>query len=277
MTSAAASASVTDPHAVLYKRVAWRIIPFLFLCYIIAFLDRVNVGYAKLQMAADLQFSDAVYGLGAGMFFIGYFFFEVPSNLILERVGARIWIARILIVWGIISASFMYVEPISRFLGVETATGFYILRFLLGMGEAGFFPGIILYLTYWFPSAYRNRMTATFMSAVPLTGIVGGPLSTWIMKAFAGTHDLAGWQWLFLLEGVPAVIIGFATLIYLDDGPKTAKVAEHEGPRRRAAQPRTRSGRQGQHGGTPRLPAVPQGLPRLGAVVDLLLLRAGRL
>jgi len=224
MTTATAPApAAIDGDAVVYRRIAWRIIPFLFLCYIIAFLDRVNVGYAKLQMAADLKFSDEIYGLGAGMFFIGYFFFEVPSNLILERVGARVWIARILILWGVISASFMYVEPMSRFLGIQTATGFYLLRFLLGMGEAGFFPGIILYLTYWFPSAYRNRMTATFMSAVPLTGVLGGPVSTWIMKTLAGTHGLAGWQWLFLLEGLPAVIIGCATLIYLDDGPKTAK------------------------------------------------------
>jgi sugar phosphate permease len=224
MTTATAPApAATDTDAAVYRRVAWRIIPFLFVCYIVAFLDRVNVGYAKLQMAADLKFSDEIYGLGAGMFFIGYFFFEVPSNLILERVGARVWIARILILWGVISASFMYVEPMSRALGIQTATGFYLLRFLLGMGEAGYFPGINLYLTKWFPSAYRNRMTATFMSAVPLTGVLGGPTSTWIMKTFAGTHGLAGWQWLFLLEGLPAVIIGCATLIYLDDGPKTAK------------------------------------------------------
>ncbi len=222
MTTAAAPV-ILAPDAVVYRRVAWRIIPFLFVAYIIAFLDRVNVGYAKLQMAADLKFSDEMYGLGAGMFFIGYFFFEVPSNLILERVGARVWIARILILWGIFSASFMYVEPISRLLNIETATGFYLLRFLLGMGEAGFFPGIILYLTYWFPSEYRVRMTATFMSAVPLTGIFGGPVSTWIMKHLAGTGGLAGWQWLFLLEGIPAVIWGLATLFYLDDGPKTAR------------------------------------------------------
>ena len=157
------------------------------------------------------------------MFFIGYFIFEVPSNLILERLGARVWIARILILWGFISASFMYIEPMSRFLNIETSTGFYLLRFLLGIGEAGFFPGIILYLTYWFPSEYRVRMTATFMSAVPLTGILGGPVSTWIMKHFAGSGGLAGWQWLFLIEGIPAVIWGLATLVYLDDGPKTAR------------------------------------------------------
>jgi len=222
MTAITAPAALASDAAV-YRRVAWRIIPFLFVAYIIAFLDRVNVGYAKLQMAGDLRFSDEVYGLGAGMFFIGYFIFEVPSNLILERLGARVWIARILILWGFISASFMYIEPMSRFLNIETSTGFYLLRFLLGIGEAGFFPGIILYLTYWFPSEYRVRMTATFMSAVPLTGILGGPVSTWIMKHFAGSGGLAGWQWLFLIEGIPAVIWGLATLVYLDDGPKTAR------------------------------------------------------
>src|SRR4051812_3745555 len=221
MTGTTAPAALASDAAV-YRRVARRIIPFLFVAYIVAFLDRVNVGYAKLQMAADLRFSDEVYGLGAGMFFIGYFIFEVPSNLILERLGARVWIARILILWGFISASFMYIEPMSRFLNIETSTGFYLLRFLLGIGEAGFFPGIILYLTYWFPSEYRVRMTATFMSAVPLTGIFGGPVSTWIMKHFAGSGGLAGWQWLFLLEGIPALIWGLATLVYLDDGPKTA-------------------------------------------------------
>ena len=150
-----------DLERATYRKVAWRLIPFLFIAYIVAFLDRVNVGYAKLQMAADLKFSDEMYGLGAGMFFIGYFLFEVPSNLILEHVGARVWIARILILWGLISASFMYVEPISRLLHIETAAGFYLLRFLLGMGEAGFFPGIILYLTYWFPSEYRVRRTSS--------------------------------------------------------------------------------------------------------------------
>jgi D-galactonate transporter len=222
MTAAAASTLLTGDAAV-HRRVAWRIIPFLFVAYIIAFLDRVNVGYAKLQMGGDLKFSDEVYALGAGIFFIGYFIFEVPSNLILERVGARVWIARILILWGVFSAAIMYVEPSARLLHIDVSTSFYLLRFLLGMGEAGFFPGIILYLTYWFPSEYRVRMTATFMSAVPLTGIFGGPISTWIMRDLAGAGGMAGWQWLFLLEGLPAVIWGLATLVYLDDGPKTAR------------------------------------------------------
>ena len=149
-----------NPESGLYKRIFWRIVPFLFLCYVVAFLDRVNVGFAKLQMAGQLGFSDAVYGFGAGIFFIGYFIFEVPSNLILEKVGARLWIARIMVTWGIISACMMLVR--SEF-------WFYTLRFLLGAAEAGFFPGVILYLTYWFPAAQRCRMTALFLTAVPVS------------------------------------------------------------------------------------------------------------
>ena len=197
-----------------YRKVTWRLIPFLFLLYIVAFLDRVNVGYAKLQMSSDLQLSEATYGLGAGLFFIGYFLFEVPSNLILERVGARIWIARILIVWGVISTAFMF---------VHTPTHFYVLRFLLGVGEAGFFPGVILFLTYWFPVAFRARMVAMFMTAIAVAGVIGGPLSGWVMRDMAGLWGLAGWQWVFLLEGVPAIILGFVTLGYLQDGPHKAK------------------------------------------------------
>ena len=206
-----ATAEVADAP---FGKVGARLIPFLFLLYIIAFLDRVNVGYAKLQMAADLKFSDEVYGLGAGMFFIGYFLFEVPSNLVLARVGARIWIARILIVWGLISAGFMF---------VQTPLQFYAMRFLLGVGEAGFFPGVILYLTYWFPSQYRARVIATFMTAIALAGVIGGPVSGWMMRDLAGLHGLAGWQWLFLAEGLPAVVFGFITLAYLDNGPHTAR------------------------------------------------------
>ena len=206
-----------------YKKLFWRLIPFLFLLYVIAFLDRVNVSFAKLQMGTDLGFSETVYAAGAGMFFIGYFFFEVPSNLILNKVGAKIWIARIMIVWGFISASFMYVKPISAWLGVETATGFNILRFLLGVGEAGFFPGIILYLTYWFPSEYRVRMVAMFMTAIAIAGVLGSPISGAIMQYMNGMNGWAGWQWLFLLEGIPAVLLGFIVLWYLDNGPNEAK------------------------------------------------------
>jgi D-galactonate transporter len=187
--------------------------PFLFLCYVAAYLDRVNVGFAKLQMQAELGFSDTVYGLGAGIFFIGYFLFEVPSNLLMTRTGARIWIARIMLSWGLISSALML---------AGSAASFYLLRFLLGAAEAGFFPGIILYLTYWYPARRRARMVALFMSGVAVAGVVGGPLSGWIMSACAGVLGLSGWQWLFLLEGLPSVLLGIWTLFYLDDGIRAA-------------------------------------------------------
>lgn len=197
-----------------YAKVFWRLVPFLMLCYVIAYLDRVNVGFAKLQMSQDLGFSETVFGLGAGVFFIGYFLFEVPSNLLMHRLGARLWIARIMITWGILSALFMF---------VETPTGFYILRFLLGLAEAGFYPGVILYLTYWYPARRRARIIALFMSAIPVAGIFGNPLSGWIMEAFHGDHGLAGWQWMFLIEAVPAVLIGIVTVMYLDNGISSAR------------------------------------------------------
>ncbi|HYA40797.1 MAG TPA: MFS transporter, partial [Syntrophobacteraceae bacterium] len=197
-----------------YARVTWRLMPVLFISYIVAYLDRVNVGFAKLQMMQDLGLSDAVYGLGAGIFFIGYFIFEVPSNIILHRVGARTWIARIMVFWGIVSASTMF---------VSTARGFYIVRFLLGVAEAGFFPGIILYLTYWYPSYWRGRMVALLIAANPVSGVIGGPASGWIMHSLAGAHGWAGWQWLFVLEALPAVIIGIFVFFYLDDGIRGAK------------------------------------------------------
>ena len=186
----------------------------MFICYIAAFLDRVNVGFAKLQMQTDLNFSDAVYGAGAGIFFIGYFLFEVPSNIILEKTGARVWIARIMITWGIISGLMMF---------VKTAFWFYVLRFSLGVAEAGFFPGIILYLTYWYPAQRRARVVASFMTAIAITGVVGGPLSGWIMKSFAGTYGLAGWQWLFIIEAIPSIVIGVIVLFYLDDGIRASR------------------------------------------------------
>ena len=197
-----------------YAKVFWRLVPFLMLCYVIAYLDRVNVGFAKLQMSQDLGFSETVFGLGAGVFFIGYFLFEVPSNLLMHRLGARIWIARIMITWGILSAMFMY---------VETPTGFYILRFLLGLAEAGFYPGVILYLTYWYPAHRRAKIVALFMSAIPVAGIFGNPLSGWIMEAFHGDHGLHGWQWMFLIEAIPALLIGVVTIFYLDNGISSAK------------------------------------------------------
>ncbi len=197
-----------------YAKVTWRIIPLLFLCYVVAYLDRVNVGFAKLQMVSDLKFSDTVYGLGAGMFFVGYCLFEVPTNLLLYRVGARKVMTRIMITWGAISASTMF---------VTTPVEFYVVRFFLGVAEAGFFPGMILYLTYWFPAERRGRIVSLFMTAVPVSGIVGGPLSGWIMVHFAGVNGWAGWQWLFLLEGAPTMLIGIVVWFYLDDGIASAR------------------------------------------------------
>jgi D-galactonate transporter len=200
--------------AAVYRKVTWRLLPFLMACYVVAYLDRVNVGFAKLQMLGDLGFSETIYGLGAGMFFIGYFLFEVPSNMLLHRIGARIWIGRIMISWGIVSAAFMF---------VSTPLMFYSLRFLLGVAEAGFYPGIILYLTYWYPSNRRARMIALFMTAIPMSGIFGGPLSGWIMASLAGVRGLTGWQWLFLIEAMPALVMGVAVFLYLDNGIRAAR------------------------------------------------------
>ncbi len=197
-----------------YARVTWRLLPLLFICYVAAYLDRVNVGFAKLQMLNDLKFSEAIYGLGAGIFFIGYFIFEVPSNLMLHRFGARKWIARIMITWGLISGCMMF---------VQTPMSFYILRFLLGVAEAGFFPGIILYLTYWYPAARRAKVTALFMTGIPMAGVIGGPLSGWILNAFDGMNGMAGWKWLFLIEAIPSVILGIVVLVVLNDKIADAK------------------------------------------------------
>jgi len=197
-----------------YAKVFWRLVPFLMLCYVVAYLDRVNVGFAKLQMGQDLGFSETVFGLGAGIFFLGYFLFEVPSNLLLNRVGARIWIARIMITWGVLSACFVF---------VETSTSFYILRFLLGVAEAGFYPGVILYLTQWYPAHRRARIIAVFMSAIPVAGIFGNPLSGWIMDSFHGVSSMQGWQWMFIIEAIPAILVGIMVLLYLDNGIQHAR------------------------------------------------------
>ena len=202
-----------DAEAAAFRKVSWRLMPFLMLCYVVAYLDRVNVGFAKLQMLADLHLSDTVFGFGAGIFFFGYFLFEVPSNIILHKVGARVWIARIMITWGLISGACVFASgPIS----------FYILRFLLGAAEAGFFPGVILYLTYWYPSRYRGKIVAMFMAAIPVSGLIGGPLSGAIMDYLAGSAGWAGWQWMFVIEAVPALLIGIATLLYLDNSVRAA-------------------------------------------------------
>lgn len=199
-----------EQDSVLYNRVAWRLLPFLFVLYVVAFLDRVNVGFAKLQMSADIGLSDLAFGFGAGVFFIGYCLCEIPSNMVLQRVGARFWITRIMITWGLLSISMMF---------VKTPTAFYILRFLLGMAEAGFYPGVVLYMTYWFPSYARSQGMAWFNLGIAMAGVLGSPLSGWIMQTFAGVAGMAGWQWLFLLEGLPAVLLGIAVFFYLDDRP----------------------------------------------------------
>ena len=202
------------PADAAFKRVAWRIIPVLFVSYIVAYLDRINIGFAKLQMLNDLHFSDAVYGLGAGLFFLGYFLFEVPSNLLLHRLGARRWIARIMLSWGVFSAATAW---------VDSPAMFYLIRFFLGVAEAGFFPGVILYLTYWFPAHRRGRMTAMFMAGIPISGIIGAPLSGYIMHAFSNTLGMTGWLWLFILESIPALCLSAIIYVFLDDRIADAK------------------------------------------------------
>lgn len=192
-----------------------RLIPLLALAYLLNYIDRVNVGFAALTMNADLGLSAAAYGLGAGLFFIGYFFFEVPSNVILHRVGARIWIARIMVTWGIVASSTAFIQG---------EIGFYVVRVLLGIAEAGFFPGIILYLTYWFPRVERARIVALFFLAVPLSSVVGGPLSTWLISVGDGALGFdAGWRFMFFVEGIPAVLLGIAVLWLLPDRPTRAR------------------------------------------------------
>ena len=218
--STAASPVQFDP---LYRKVAWRVLPLLLLGYIIAYLDRVNVGFAKLAMLSDLGLSEAAYGLGAGIFFIGYFIFEVPSNLMLHRVGAKLWIARIMITWGLVSSLMAFTGPIAQWLGISHELTFYGLRFLLGVCEAGFFPGVILYLTYWFPAALHSRMMAIVILGNPVSFIFGGPLSGAIMYYMGSNGLLAGWQWMFVIEAIPAVVVGVVVLWLLDNGIQDAR------------------------------------------------------
>jgi D-galactonate transporter len=198
----------------LYRKIAWHIMPILVIGYIIAYVDRVNVSFAKLQMLADLKFSDSVYGVGAGIFFLGYFAFEIPSNIMLHKVGARVWICRVVVTWGIVSALTAL---------VRTPMQFYTARLLLGVAEAGFFPGMILYLTYWFPAHRRASMVALLMAGNPVSGIIGGPLSGFILHHFAGSKGIAGWQWLFILEAVPAILLGGVIFVFLDARVDEAK------------------------------------------------------
>ncbi|WP_372958850.1 MFS transporter [Marinobacter sp.] len=200
--------------APLLRRAALRYLPVLFIAYIFSIIDRVNVGFAKLQMQQDLHFSDVVYGLGAGIFFIGYFLFEVPSNMMLARVGARRWIARIMIMWGPIAAAFAF---------VQTPTQFYVLRFLLGLAEAGLFPGVLLMLTYWFPDSQRTRYIAMFMLGLPIAGVIIGPMSAAIISGMDGLSGMAGWQWMFIVQGLPALGLGLFALAWLDDTPAKAR------------------------------------------------------
>jgi len=211
---AAASPAARDDHVEsVYSKVGWRIMPLLVICYIIAFLDRINIGYAQLQMKQTLPFSDTVYGLGAGIFFIGYFLFEVPSNLMLEKIGARKTLLRIMFCWGVVAAGMMF---------VQTPTQFYVMRFLLGAFEAGFFPGVILYLTFWYPPARRGQMIAIFMTATSLASIIAGPLCGAILKWMDGVNGWHGWQWLFLVQGLPASVLGIVAYLYLQDKPEDA-------------------------------------------------------
>ena len=211
----------------LYAKVTWRLLPFFCLCLLAAYIDRVNIGFAKLQMLGDLGFSETIYGLGASLFFVGYVLFEIPSNIILQRVGARLWIARIMISWGLLSGATLL---------VHTPASFYAVRFLLGLAEAGFLPGALYFFSQWFPLQRRGRITALFMLGIPLSSVIGGPLSGWIMTALQGALGLAGWQWLFLIEAVPSIILGlvaFAVLprsipavTWLDEDEKTRLLAD---------------------------------------------------
>lgn len=219
LSKGAGMAQREQMEASTYAKVTVRLLPFLFLSYVAAYLDRVNVGFAKLQMLNDLQFSETVYGLGAGIFFIGYFLFEVPSNIIMHKVGARIWIGRIMITWALLSGAMVF---------VTSPTMFYVLRFFLGVAEAGFFPGIVLYLTYWFPAQRRSRMNALFMIGIPIAGVVGGPLSGWILNSMNGFHGMAGWKWMFLIEALPSLVLGIMTIFYLPNKIRDAKWLSNE-------------------------------------------------
>ena len=214
MTTYGNSLAQTDVESATYRKVTKRLMPILFVSYLLAYLDRVNVGFAKLQMQQDLHMSDSVYGIGAGVFFIGYFIFEVPANILLRKIGARIWLGSIMIIWGLTSSSTMFVRETDLF---------YLLRLLLGVVESGFFPGVILYLTFWYPHRRRARMIAAFMTAIPLSGAVGGAVSGWILAKMSMFGGLHGWQWLYLIEGLPSVFAGLIAVMILQDHPAEAK------------------------------------------------------
>ncbi|MCS3469679.1 MFS family permease [Pseudomonas sp. JUb42] len=206
-----------------YRKVILRILPILLLCYMAAYLDRVNVGFAKLDMLSDLQFSNTIYALGASVFFWGYFIFEVPSNMLLHRFGARFWIARIMLSWAVISIAVAFTAPLATLFHIETSSMFYVLRFLLGICEAGFFPGVILYLNYWFPTQRQSRVMSGFLMAMPVSLTLGGMVSGWLMSSMAGIQGMAGWQWMLIIEGIPSVIMAFVVIACLCDNIDKAK------------------------------------------------------
>lgn len=197
----------------IYRKITWRLLPFLLLCYMVAQIDRFNIGFAKLQFLKDLHVNDAVFGVAASMFAVGYVAFEVPSNLMLARIGVRKTLLRIMVLWGIFSLLMSFAQG---------AYYLYVMRFLLGVAEAGFFPGIIVYLTYWYPNRHRGRIMSLFVIAVPIAGAIGGPLAGWLMDRFHGVSGWQGWQWLFFIEGLPAVILGIIAFFHLQDNPERA-------------------------------------------------------
>lgn len=206
-----------------YRKVILRILPVLLLCYMAAYLDRVNIGFAKLDMLNDLQFSNTVYALGASIFFWGYFLFEVPSNLLMHKLGARFWIARIMWSWALVSVAVAFTVPLATFFHLESSSMFYVLRFLLGICEAGFFPGVILYLNYWFPTHRQSRVMSGFLMAMPISLTLGGVLSGWLMNSMQGVQGLAGWQWMLIIEGIPSLIMGAVVIGCLADNIDSAK------------------------------------------------------
>jgi MFS family permease len=210
-TDARANAALADA---TYRTILWRLMPFLMVCYVVSFIDRSNIGFAKLHFMADLGFTDAMYGIGAGIFYVGYVIFEVPSNLYLHKVGVRATLLRIMVLWGLCSASMAFMRG---------ASSFYLMRLLLGAAEAGLFPGMLLYLTYWVPLRRRARFTALFTASIPIAGMIGGPLSGWLIDAMDGVHGMKGWQWLFLVEGLPACALGLFAYLYLPDAPSVSR------------------------------------------------------
>ncbi len=224
----------TSATAAVYRRVAARLLPFLLLCYIVAMIDRLNVGYAKLQFMADLNFDEAVFGMAAGSLYVGYILFEVPSNLMLERIGLKLTLLRIMTLWGVFVMAMAF---------ATSQWGFYAIRFMIGAGEAGFFPGVLFYLTLWFPNSWRARIVSMFAIGVPVSGVIAGPMSSWIMTHMAGLGGLHGWQWLFLIEGAPAIGLGLVAYFTLPDRPAPLSLGQRKDDDRARSRKRSRGRR----------------------------------